>query len=55
MAASYAKTGAASRALALDLVLRTFMNSTDFNVSNGKIWDNISRLVPGTTPLQVSA
>ena len=52
--ASYAKNGPTSRALALDLVLRTFMNSADFSLSNSKIWDNISRLVPGTTPQQVS-
>ncbi len=53
--ASYSRNGPASRAVALDLVLRTFMNSADFNnVSNSKMWDHISKLVPGTTPKQVS-
>lgn len=52
---SYARGGPASRALALDLVLRTFMNSADFSLSSGRVWDNISRLVPGTTPQQVGS
>ena len=47
------RSGAASRAMALDLMLRTFMNSGDFQPSNAKIWDNIAKLVPGTTPQQV--
>lgn len=52
--AVYPRNGPASRAVALDLVLRTFMNSADFQVSNPKIWENISKIVPGTTPQQVS-
>ena len=51
---SYPKNGPASRAVALDLVLRTFMNSAEFQPSNPRIWDNIAKLVPGTTPQQVS-
>ena len=50
---SYPKGGPASRAVALDLVLRTFMNSAEFHPSNPKIWDNIAKLVPGTTPQKV--
>ena len=50
---SYPKSGPASRAVALDLMLRTFMNSAEFHPSNPKIWDNIAKLVPGTTPQQV--
>ncbi len=50
---AYPRSGPASRAVALDLMLRTFMNSADFHTSNPKIWDNIAKLVPGTTPQQV--
>ncbi len=52
-AMAYPRNGSASRAVALDLMLRTFMNSADFHTSNPKIWDNIAKLVPGTTPQQV--
>ena len=51
---AYPRSGPASRAVALDLMLRTFMNSADFHTSNPKIWDNIAKLVPGTTPQQVN-
>ena len=49
----------ASRSVALDLMLRTFMNSSEFHSSefhssNPRVWDNIAKLVPGTTPQQVS-
>lgn len=50
---AYSRGGPASRTVALDLMLRTFMNSADFHVSNPKIWENIAKLVPGTTPQQV--
>ena len=50
---AFPRGGPASRTVALDLVLRTFMNSADFCVSNPKIWENIAKLVPGTTPQQV--
>ena len=50
---AFHRNGSASRAVALDLMLRTFMNSADFQASNPKIWENIARLVPGTTPQQV--
>ena len=50
---AYPRNGPASRAVALDLMLRTFMNSADFHPSNPKIWENIAKLVPGTTPQQV--
>ncbi|XP_064392839.1 SANT and BTB domain regulator of class switch recombination-like [Halichondria panicea] len=49
---AYPRSGPASRAVALDLMLRTFMNSADFHTSNPRIWDNIAKLVPGTTPQQ---
>ncbi|XP_033123489.1 uncharacterized protein KIAA1841 homolog isoform X3 [Anneissia japonica] len=39
-----------SRMVALDLMLRTFMNSTEFNDIQSKNWDAISKLIPGTTP-----
>ncbi len=51
---AYSRGGPASRTVALDLMLRTFMNSADFHISNPRIWENISKLVPGTTPQQVS-
>ena len=50
---AYPRNGPASRAVALDLMLRTFMNSAEFHPSNPKIWENIAKLVPGTTPQQV--
>lgn len=43
-----------SSSVALDLMLRTFMNSTEFQSSNPRVWENISKLVPGTTPQQVN-
>ncbi|XP_038060834.1 uncharacterized protein KIAA1841 homolog isoform X2 [Patiria miniata] len=39
-----------SRAVALDLMLRTFMNSSDFNNMQSKNWEAIAKLIPGTTP-----
>ncbi|XP_072024179.1 SANT and BTB domain regulator of class switch recombination-like [Amphiura filiformis] len=39
-----------SRAVALDLMLRTFMNSSEFNDIQNKNWDAIAKLIPGTTP-----
>ncbi len=45
--------GAAQKAVTLDLMLRTFMNSPDFQPNNPKMWEGIARLVPGTTPQQV--
>ena len=45
--------GAAHRAVTLDLMLRTFMNSPDFQPHNPRMWEGIARLVPGTTPHQV--
>ncbi|XP_019848808.1 PREDICTED: uncharacterized protein LOC100634973 isoform X2 [Amphimedon queenslandica] len=44
--------GAAHRAVALDLMLRTFMNSPEFQPYNPRMWEGISKLVPGTTPHQ---
>lgn len=49
------RNGAASRAIALDLMLRTFMNSPDFQPYNPRVWDSVAKLVPGTTAQQVSA
>jgi hypothetical protein len=40
--------------MALDLILRTFMNSKEFNEMPQKNWDAVARLIPGTTPRQVS-
>ena len=45
--------GAAHKAVTLDLMLRTFMNSQDFQPHNPRMWEGIARLVPGTTPQQV--
>ena len=42
-----------SRAVALDLILRTFMNSSDFNKMQSKNWEAIAKLIPGTTPQEV--
>ncbi|XP_071497150.1 SANT and BTB domain regulator of class switch recombination-like [Diadema antillarum] len=39
-----------SRAVALDLMLRTFMNSSEFNDMQPKNWDAIAKLIPGTMP-----
>ena len=53
MAYSY-RNGAAHRAVALDLMLRTFMNSPDFQPYNPKMWDGIAKMIPGISPQQVS-
>ncbi|XP_070572412.1 SANT and BTB domain regulator of class switch recombination-like [Ptychodera flava] len=42
----------ASRAVALDLMLRTFMNSSEFNDMHNKNWEAIAKLIPGTTAKQ---
>ena len=42
-----------SRTVALDLMLRTFMNSSEFNDIQNKNWDAIAKLIPGTTPQEV--
>nr|XP_054749188.1 SANT and BTB domain regulator of class switch recombination-like [Lytechinus pictus]XP_054749189.1 SANT and BTB domain regulator of class switch recombination-like [Lytechinus pictus] len=39
-----------SRAVALDLMLRTFMNTSEFNDMQPKNWDAIAKLIPGTMP-----
>ena len=50
---AYSRQGAAHRLVALDLMLRTFMNSPDFQPYNPRMWEGIAKLVPGTTPQQV--
>ncbi|XP_002737594.3 SANT and BTB domain regulator of class switch recombination-like, partial [Saccoglossus kowalevskii] len=42
----------ALRAVALDLMLRTFMNSSEFNEMLNKNWEAIAKLIPGTTAKQ---
>ena len=42
-----------SRTVALDLMLRTFMNSSEFNDIQNKNWDAIAKLIPGTTTQEV--
>lgn len=39
-----------SRAVALDLMLRTFMNTSEFNDMQPKNWDAIAKLIPGAMP-----
>ncbi|XP_071849474.1 SANT and BTB domain regulator of class switch recombination-like isoform X2 [Apostichopus japonicus] len=39
-----------SRLVAIDLILRTFMNTSGFNEMEPKNWNAISRLIPGSTP-----
>ncbi|XP_070203875.1 SANT and BTB domain regulator of class switch recombination-like isoform X3 [Littorina saxatilis] len=36
----------------LDLILKTLIESADFNILHSKNWDAIARLIPGTTPSQ---
>lgn len=43
----------ATRAVTLDLMLRTFMNSTEFVRMEPKNWEAVARLIPGTTAKQV--
>ena len=38
----------------LDLILKTLIASADFNTLSTKNWEAIARLIPGTTPSQVS-
>lgn len=42
----------ASKNLALDVMLRTFMNSTEFQNLKFKNWDSVAKLVPGITARQ---
>ena len=42
-----------SKNLALDIMLRTFMNSTEFQSLKFKNWDSVAKLVPGITAKQV--
>ncbi|XP_065831094.1 SANT and BTB domain regulator of class switch recombination-like isoform X2 [Oscarella lobularis] len=42
----------ATRAVTLDLMLRTFMNSTEFVRMEPKNWEAVARLIPGTTAKQ---
>jgi len=39
--------------LALDLIIKAIISSSDFQSQEQKPWDAISRLVPGTTADQV--
>lgn len=43
----------ASKNLALDVMLRTFMNSTEFQSLKFKNWDSVAKLIPGVTAKQV--
>ena len=45
--------GGTSQAVALDLILRTFMNFSEFNDIQNKNWETIAKLIPGTTPQEV--
>ena len=45
--------GGASQAVALDLMLRTFMNSSEFNDIQNKNWDTIAKLIPSATTQEV--
>ena len=47
-------SGTDARAVSRDLLLKTYMKSTDLRISNSKMWDSISKMVPETTPQQVS-
>ena len=42
-----------SKNLAMDIMLRTFMNSTELQSSKFKNWDSIAKLIPGITAKQV--
>ena len=41
------------KTMALDLMLKSLVKSTDFNDMPDKNWTSISKLIPGTTPKQV--
>ncbi|KAL9981392.1 hypothetical protein ACROYT_G010092 [Oculina patagonica] len=41
-----------SQNLAVDLMLRTLMNSPEFRESENKNWEGVAKLVPGSTPQQ---
>lgn len=45
--------GETSKNLALDIMLRTFMNSTEFQNLRFKNWDSVAKLIPGITAKQV--
>ena len=42
-----------SENMALDLILRTLMNSPDFREAENKNWEVVAKLVPGFTSHQV--
>ena len=42
-----------SENMALDLILRTLMNSPDFRKAENKNWEAVAKLVPGSTSDQV--
>ena len=39
--------------MALDLILRTLMNSPDFREAENKNWEVVAKIVPGSTSQQV--
>ena len=41
--------------MALDMMLKTLLASSEFNDMQDKNWPQISRMIPGTTPRQVRA
>ena len=42
-----------SQNMALDLMLRTLMNSPEFREAENKNWDAVAKLIPGSTSQQV--
>ncbi|XP_064620548.1 SANT and BTB domain regulator of class switch recombination-like isoform X2 [Lineus longissimus] len=48
------KNDGCHQSMALDLILRTFINSKEFNEMPQKNWEAVSRLIPGTTPRQIA-
>lgn len=42
-----------SENMALDLILRTLMNSPDFREAENKNWEVVAKIVPGSTSQQV--
>ena len=52
---SYGTVETSSRiGVTLDLILKTLIASSDFSTLETKNWEAISRLIPGTTALQVA-
>lgn len=39
--------------LAVDLMLRTLMNSPEFRESENKNWEGVAKLIPGSSAQQV--